>query len=225
MANKNPKDRTEKIEENIEQTASSTQEFFTKYGKTIVIAVAAVLVLGLGILAYQKFVYQPKCREAREQAFPAEQSFAAGEYEIALQGDGNNLGFADIIDNYGSKAGKAVYLYAGVCELQLGNFESALGYLSKYNGKEPILQARAKACEGDAHVGLGNYAKAASCFEAAAAVAENVFAASYLLKAGIAYEALGDKASALKSYNTIKDKYTQSIEAYDINKYIARVAE
>ena len=118
-----------------------------------------------------------------------------------------------------------MYLYAGVCELQLGNFESALGYLSKYNGKEPILQARAKACEGDAHVGLGNYAKAASCFEAAAAVAENVFAASYLLKAGIAYEALGDKASALKSYNTIKDKYPQSIEAYDINKYIARVAE
>ena len=56
-------------------------------------------------------------------------------------------------------------------------------------------------------------------------MADNVFAAAYLVKAGLAYEALGDKAAALDCYNRVKNDYPQSIEAYDINSYIARVAE
>ena len=187
--------------------------------------VAAVLVIGLGILAYNKFIYQPKCVEAMQQAFPAEMSFQNGEYELALNGDGNNLGFADIIADYGTKAGKAVYLYAGICELQLGNNEEALSYLKKYNGKEPILAARAKACEGDAYVALGDYAAAVRSYKAAAACADNVFVAGYLLKEGSALEALGQKEEALACYKTIENDYPQSIEAYEIAKHIARVSE
>ena len=114
MANTKSK-REEAIQENLEQTVSSTEKFFTKYGKTMWITLAAIVVVGLGILLYNKFVYQSQCNEAMEQAFPAEQSFQSGEYELALNGDGNNLGFADVIKNYGSKAGKAVYFYAAIC--------------------------------------------------------------------------------------------------------------
>ena len=56
-------------------------------------------------------------------------------------------------------------------------------------------------------------------------MADNVFAAAYLVKAGLAYEALGDKASARDCYNRVADEYPQSMEAYEINKYLARVAE
>ena len=224
MANTNTK-REEAIQENLEQTVSSTEKFFAKYGKTMWITLAAIVVVGVGILLYNKFVYQKQCNEAMEQAFPAEQSFQNGEFEIALNGDGNNLGFADVIKNYGSKAGKAVYLYAGVCELNLGNFEDAISYLKKYNVKEPILAARAKACEGDAYVGLQNYKAAVECFEKAASISDNVFAAGYLMKAGLAYGALGDKSSALACYNKINDYYPQSVEAYDIATSIARVSE
>ena len=150
MAQKNLNDKAAQRQENIEQTVSATEQFYNENKKAIWCAVAVVLVIGLGILAYNKFIYQPKCVEAMQQAYPAEMSFQAGEYELALNGDGNNLGFADIIADYGSKAGKAVYLYAGICELQLGNNDEALSYLKKYNGKEPILAARVKACEGDA---------------------------------------------------------------------------
>ena len=160
-----------------------------------------------------------------QQCYPAEMSFQAGEYELALNGDGNNLGFADIIADYGSKAGKAVYLYAGICELQLGNNEEALSYLKKYNGKEPVLAARAKSCEGDAYVALGDYEAAVRSYKAAVNTADNVFAAGYLLKEGSALEALGRKEEALACYKTIEDKYPQSLEAYDIAKYIAGVAE
>ena len=225
MAQKNLNDKEAQRQENLEQTVSATEQFFNENKKTIWCVVAAVLVIGLGILAYSKFIYQPKCVEAMQQSYPAEMSFQAGEYELALNGDGNNLGFADIIADYGSKAGKAVYLYAGICELQLGNNEEALSYLKKYNGKEPILAARAKACEGDAYVALGNYEAAVRSYKAAVNAADNVFAAGYLLKEGSALEALDRKADALACYKAIEDKYPQSLEAYDIAKNIARVAE
>ena len=212
-------------QEAIEQTVSATEKFYNENKKTLWGAVAAVVVIGLGILGYHKFIYQPKCAEAMEQAYHAEASFAAGEWELALNGDGNNLGFADLLDEYGAKAGKSLYFNAGVGELQLGNFQSAIDYLSKYKTKEPILGARALACKGDAYVGLENYRSAVECFESAVKKADNVFAATYLVKAGLAYEALGDKASALNCYKKVEDSYPQSIEAYEIAKYIARVSE
>ena len=95
MAQKNLKDKEAVRQENIEQTVSATEQFYNEHKKLIWGIVAAVLVVGLGILAYQKFIYQPKCVEAMEQCYPAEMNFQAGEYELALSGDGNNLGFAD----------------------------------------------------------------------------------------------------------------------------------
>lgn len=225
MAQKNLKDKEAQRQENIEQTVSATEQFYNEHKKTIWTVVAAVLVVGLGILAYNKFIYQPKCAEAMQQSYPAEMNFQNGEYALALSGDGNNLGFEDIIAEYGTKSGKAVYLYAGICELQLGNYDEALSYLKKYKGKEPILAARAKACEGDAYVALGDYAAAVRSYKAAVDRADNVFAASYLIKEGTALEALGQDADALACYNAVKTDYPQSIEAYDIDKYIARVSE
>ena len=225
MANTHQKDKFEERQENIVQTVNTTSEFFEKNKKTIWGIVAAVLVIGVGIFVYHRFVYQNQVAEAMEQAYPAETLFRNGEYELALNGDGNNPGFAAIIDDYGNKAGKYMTLYAGICELQLGNYDSAISYLKQYKGKEPVLAARAKACEGDAYVGLEDYTTAVACYESAVKLADNVFAATYLLKQGLAYEALGDKAAALACYKTIQDKYPQSIEAYDINKYIARVSE
>ena len=225
MAQKNLKDKEAQRQENIEQTVSAAEQFYNENKKTIWIVVGAVLVIGLGILAYNKFIYQPKCIEAMQQTYPAEMNFQNGEYALALSGDGNNLGFEDIIAEYGTKSGKAVYLYAGICELQLGNYDEALAYLKKYKGKEPIMAARAKACEGDAYVALGDYAAAVRSYKAAVAQGDNVFAAAYLLKEASALEALGQNAEALACYNAIKMDYPQSIEAYDIDKFIARVAE
>ena len=153
----------------------------------------------------------------------AEQNFRAGDYEVALNGDGNVLGFAQIIDEYGAKAGKAANFYAGVCELQLGNWDLAIEYLQAYKGKDAILKARALACIGDAYVGLEDYSKALGYFEKAAAVVDNMFAAGYLLKAGVVAEKLGQNEKALGFYKQIKDQYPSSMEGYDVDKYIGRL--
>ena len=212
--------------ENVEavvEAVSKTEKFFHENGKVLGIAAAAVVVAAAVIFCVNKFVYQPAQAEAQGQMAVAEEIFRTGDYELALNGDGNVLGFAQIIDEYGAKAGKAATFYAGVCELQLGNWDLALEYLKAYKGKDAILKARAIACMGDAYVGLEDYTKALGCFEKAAAVVDNMFAAGYLLKAGVVAEKLGQNEKALGFYTQIKEQYPDSMEGYDVDKYIGRL--
>lgn len=223
MAKETVKDQEALQHEKIAEQVSKTEQFFNENKKTIWGVLAAVVVVGLGILGYQQFIYKPKVAEALSQVYHAENAFANNDFETALNGDGNNLGFAEVASEYGAKAGKAVYFYAGVCELQLGNYSEAINYLKKYNGKDNILAARALACIGDSYVGLEDYASALGYFEKAANKSNNVFSAAYLLKAGAVCEEMGNDAKALEFYKAIKDQYPSSIEGYDIDKYITRI--
>ena len=223
MAKENLTEQEKLQQEKVEEKVSAVEQFFNENKKIIWSCLGAVIVIGLLILCYIKFYVQPKSAEGQAQMYPAEASFRAGEYEKALNGDGNVLGFAQIAEEYGAKAGQSVFMYAGICELQLGNYENALKYLKQYNGKDEILAARAIACQGDAYVGLKKYKEAVSCYEKAAGRVDNIFAASYLFKAGTVCEELGDNNKALDFYKKIKDQYPQSIEAYDIDKYISRI--
>jgi tetratricopeptide (TPR) repeat protein len=205
------------------EAVSKTEVFFEKNAKLIYGCVAAVLLIALAILAYNRFILQPQKQKAEAAMFVAEQTFAAGNFELALNGDDNNMGFEEIIDTYGNKAGKAVYMYAGACALQTGDYEKAIKYYKKYAGEDKILLARAQAGIGDAYVGLEDYKNALAAYEKAAGTIDNMFAAGYLLKAGQVAEELGDKDKALAFYNKIKDQYPQSAEASDIDKYITRI--
>ncbi len=209
--------------EAVVEAVSKTEQFFAKNARLLSYICFGAVVLCAAVFCWYKFAYQPKVEEAQGQMALAEENFRAANYELALNGDGNVLGFVQILDEYGIKAGKSVNFYAGVCELQLGNWESAVKYLEAYNGKDAILAARATACIGDAYVGLEDYSKALGYFEKAAETADNMYAAAYLLKAGAVAEKLGDNAKALGFYELIKDQYPQSMEAYDIDKYIGRI--
>ena len=221
MATKESKEKTEAVVEAVSKT-----DLFFKENKNLIIgvAVAAVLV-AFGIFAFQKWYYQPKAREAQQQLYPAEMAFKAESWETALNGDGNNLGIAQVIEDYGKATPAAAWFEAGICELQLGNYESSIEYLKNYKGKDAILKARSISCMGDAYVGLEDYAKALDCFVKAAGVIDNIYAAAYLLKAGVTAEQLGKNEEALKYYKTIKEQYPQSMEGYDIDKYISRLAK
>jgi len=222
MATKQTKTQVEKESTEV---VSKSEVFFNQYKKRILGTLAVIVVVVLAVLGYNQFIAGPAHRDAQADMYHAENAFMQGNFDLALNGDGNVLGFDQVIENYGSNADKSVYFYAGVCALQLEKYEDAINYLNKYNGKDPILKARAIACIGDAYVALENYSSAVEYFNKAVAVSDNIFNATYLLKAGLTYEAMGDKVSALKCYNDIKDKYQGSIESYDIDRYIAAVEE
>lgn len=208
---------------NVTEALSKTEKFFETYKNHIIYGSAAVIVIIAAVLLYHNFVTLPAQQEAMAQTYTAEQYFRNGDFEKALNGDGNALGFSQIISDYGTKSGEAVYFYAGICNLQLGNYNEAIANLKKYNGKDEILAARALACIGDAYAAMNNLESALSNYKSAAAASDNVLAANYLLKAGIICEELGKPAEALKLYEEIKTKYSQSPEGYEINKYISRI--
>lgn len=208
---------------NVGEALSKTEKFFETYKKPMISAIAAIVIVGAIVLAYYQFIHLPKQQEAMGQTFAAEQAFRANDFEKALNGDGNTLGFKQVIAEYGAKSGEAVYFYAGVCELQLGNFEEAIKYFKQYKGTDPIMAARAIACTGDAYASLNQLEKAAAEYVKAAKHADNVFAAGYLKKAGLIYEELGKSSEALKMYEEIRTKYPQSVEGFEINKYISRI--
>ena len=209
--------------ETVGEAVSRTEVFFKKNGKLIGYIGAGLVVVAAIIVLIIQFYSKPLKDEAVGQTFTAEQYFRAEDYDKALNGDGNSLGFIQIIDEYGAKAGKAVYLYAGICELQLGNAPEAIGYLTKYNGKDPVLKGRALAGIGDAYSIAGEYENALKYYLQASQVEDNIFAATYLLKAGIICEELGRNDEALAHYRVIKDKYPQTFEGYEIDKYITRI--
>ncbi len=217
------KSEAEARQQNVVEAVNKTEQFFKEYGNLIYGIVIGILVIALAILAYNRFILQPKKQQATEQMAQAERWFDAGEYELALNGDDNSLGLEDIIDQYGSKAGEAVYLYAGIANLQTGDYEDALDYLKKYKGNDPILLARAQACIGDCYVEMEDYESAASWFCKAAKTSDNAFSAAYLLKAGTAYEALEDNAKAISCYKEIKEKWANAPESFEIDKYITRL--
>lgn len=210
--------------EKVGQVLSSTEQFLAKYKNILIYAVVGVLAIVLIYFGYKKFYYEAQQEEARSQMFVAEQYFRMDSLALALNGDGNNWGFLQIIDDYGSKAGEMVYFYAGICQLRLGQYEQAIENLKKYKVGDEITTARALACIGDAYVNMNNYPEAVNYFLKAANYRDNAFAAAYLLKAGITYKVMGKPEEALKMYQRIKNDYGQTVEARDIDKYIGEVS-
>ena len=144
-----------------------------------------------------------------------------------MNGNGADYeGFEAIIDQYGSTdAGNLAKAYAGICYFKLGENEKALNLLKSFSGSDEMISPAITGLIGDCYVNMGNVKEGISYFEKAANQANNeVISPAYLKKAGIAYESLKQYGDAVKVYTTIKEKYFNSMEAADIDKYIARAS-
>ena len=219
------KKQTNESELNVGEAINKTHDFFEKNGKTLTYIVSAVVGILVLVLAYQYLYRAPLKKEALDQMFVAEQLFRADSFETALNGDGNTLGFLQIIDEYGSASPTSVYFYAGVCHLQLGNYNEAIDMLKRYKSEDPILYARSLCNIGDAYASLSQNKEALDYYKRAAAQSDNVFAAQYLMKAAFIEEENGNKEAAIKLYEEIKLKYPQSMEGFEADKYISRLQQ
>src|SRR5947209_2323096 len=84
-----------------EAVVERAKDFWTKNGKTLIIALGAVIVLVGGFFIYQKFVKEPKEKKAYDAIFKAQEYYAQDSLDKALNGDGQYLGFEKIISQYG----------------------------------------------------------------------------------------------------------------------------
>jgi tetratricopeptide (TPR) repeat protein len=220
-----------KIEDNgtgfqsVENALSRTEQYIEENQKSLTIIILAIVVVVGGYLAYKKFYLEPNNREALSAMYVAEQYFQKDSFKLALNGDGLNYGFMNIIDEYGiTKAANLSHYYAGICELRLGNYEEAIKNLEKFDGHDVMVGTIALGAIGDCYVELKNYEKAASYYMKASLRKKNAFTSPlYLKKAGLVYEEMKDFDKALQAYETIRKDYPESEEGKVIDKYIATI--
>lgn len=224
MAKENVQKDEERLEQ-IESTLGKTEMFIEKNRNTIMVVLGIIIVVVLAIFGVKKFIFEPREAEAQTAIFHAEQLFENDDYATALNGDGNNAGFMDIINEYGgTKTGNLARYYAGICYLNTGDYNNAIKYLGEFKGKDQIVKPLATGAMGDAYLELENAAEAAKCYEKAAKESANSFTSPmFLMKAGLAYEMVEDYQKALEMYKIIKAEYPNSNEGFSIEKYIAYV--
>ncbi|MBR6032408.1 MAG: tetratricopeptide repeat protein [Bacteroidaceae bacterium] len=219
MAKKNAKVQVNEFDE----TLAASKSFYEKNKNAILYGGGGLLAVIIIALLVHQFYITPRNLRAQESIFYAEQAFMDGNYEKALNGDGANMGFLSVIDEYGStKAGNIACLYAAKCYAATEKYQEAIDMLDKFDGCGDILISPAAiALKGNCYAALGQNDKAADLLVKAAKQADNnTISPTCLLQAGQIYASLGQNDKALDCYKQIKSKYQQSNVYYEIDKYI-----
>ncbi len=211
--------------ENFEHALSRTEQFIEDNQKPFSIGIGVIILAVVVYLIYMNIYMKPLEKEARSQMYVAEQYFARDSFNLAIKGDGNYLGFEDIIDEYGpTKSANLAHYYAGISYLKLRQFEDALDHLKQFKKKDDMVAQIAYGAMGDAYAEMDDRNMALSYYEKANEYHDNEFASPlYIMKAAQIYEEQGSYNEALNLYKTIQQKYHNSTEARDIQKYITRV--
>jgi len=204
--------------EEVDGAISKTELWLEKNQKNIMYALIAIVLVVAAVWGWN-YLKESNNAKAENEIYSAQLLFDKGDYEQALEG------FEAVIDEYGStKAGNLAKAYAGLCQKNLKNYDEAVANLKSYSGKDNVIAPAILCALGDCYVELDNNSEAAKTFEKAAKAADNAeYTPLYLKKAGLAYEAAGDNASALKVYQNIRDNWFETSVGQVIDKYIIRV--
>src|SRR6056297_3395769 len=130
---KKKKDTQPEQFESVENVLTRTEQFIENNQKIITTVVLVIVILVGAYLLFTRYYLQPMENEAQGQMFRAEQYFAQDSFKLALNGDGNYLGFLDIIEEYGmSKSANLAEYYAGAYYLKLGQYDNAIEHLNDF---------------------------------------------------------------------------------------------
>ncbi len=218
-------DNAPKGVETVDTALTKTEKFIEQNQKLLTTIALVILGLAAAYMALRRFVLQPRESDAQREMYVAQDYFAQDSFRLALEGDGNHLGFLDIIDNYSfTKSARLSKYYAGLSYLHMGDFDEAIRYLKKFSTSSKMIQSMAYGALGDAYSEKEEYENALQYYTKAANVSANQLTTPiYLMKAALIYETQGNNKEALAIYERIKKDFPQSSESNTIDKYIARV--
>jgi tetratricopeptide (TPR) repeat protein len=211
-----------------EETLNKSEAFFLKYKNAIIGAVVALIVIVAGFILYNNYVAGPQAEKANTALAKGQEYFAQERFDLALNGDSLGFeGFAKIAADYSGDAANLANLYAGLSCAQLDKWEDAAKYIEKFSTKgDQMISPAALGALGNVYAHLNQLDKAVSTLKSAAEKADNnSLSPTFLIQAGEILESQGKKAEALKLYQTIKEKYFNSMQYQTIDQYIERVSE
>lgn len=206
------------IFERIENFFEEKQQLVTYAGSALLIVIAALVFL------FMKWLPDRNVK-AQKAVFQAELAFAKDSFDIALNGNGTFKGFLAVNKEYSfTKVANLCDYYAGICYLNLKQYDNAVKYLNKFSTSDPVLGAVKLNAIGDAYSELGKMDDAVSYYKKASSFSENeVYTPYYLLKTALAYEKLKKYSDAKSVLENLRDNYPNSDEGREADKYLARV--
>ena len=208
---------------NVEDALTQSEAFLIKYKNAIIGGVVAVIIIVAGFIMYKNLYAEPREEKAQAALFKGQEYFEQDAFEQALNGDSiGYTGFLKVADEYsGTKAANLAKAYAGICYAQLGKYEDAVKMLDSFDGSDQMVAPAILGAAGNCYAQLGQLDKAASTLLSAADKADNnTLSPIFLLQAGEILVKQGKYDDAVNAYTKIKDKYFQSYQAMDIDKYI-----
>lgn len=221
------KEENKNVLENQEVIAEKVQgaEHWVEENPKIVFGALGVIVLIVGSYFGYRYWANSQDEQAQKEIFQAQRYFEADSLDLAMNGDGNVLGFKQIIEDYPmTKAGNLANFYAGAICLKQGKFPLAIVYLNDFSSNDKLVQARAYSLTGDAYMEQKKYEEAAEFYTKAANYEPNkYFSPTYLMKAALAYEKLNQNDKAIKAYERIIDEFWDSSDVQNAKKYKARL--
>ena len=208
----------------VQEVYSKTEQFIEDNKKIIITVILAIAVVVGGYFGYKKLIIAPMELEAQADMWKAEKYFEQDSIQKAINGDGLNYGFIDIVDEYsGTKAANLAHYYLGICYRNTGDFETAIEELKSFSSNDIMISTVALGAIGDSYMELNDIEEGINYYEKAISNNPNKLTSPiFLLKAGMAYEDNQNYSGALEKYNTLKKDYPDSREAQTIDKYIAR---
>lgn len=219
--------KSEELLENpevIAQQISKTEQFIEKNKKLVFTVGGAIAII---VAAYFLYNYwnTNQNEAAQNEMFQAVYYFEADSLDKALNGDGNNYGFLEIIEEYPmTDAANLAQYYAGASFLKKGEYISAIDHLNEFSSNDLLIQARAYGLIGDANMEMGNTEEAVNFYNKAADYNPNEYTTpAYLMKAAVAYELMEDYESAIECYNKIVENYVNASEYQSARKHKARL--
>ncbi len=218
---------TKEVFEGLDSGANKAEEWILKNQKTILIIIGAILVSVLAYMAYMRYVQEPaEVQAANELAYPksyfdqAQSNSVVTDslYTLALDGADGKYGLLDVADKYNStKAGNLAKYYAGLSYMKLSDYKNAIKYLDDFSSDDMMLAPIAKGAIGDAFTNIDQFKEALDYYEQAANLNTNDYTTPmFLAKAATSALAIGENKKALALYTRIKDEYSSSEAAKDI---------
>jgi tetratricopeptide (TPR) repeat protein len=215
----------------LDETASKTEDWVARNQKYIFGVVAAIAVVTVGYLMYQKFIVQPKEDEAATEIYEAQQNFqkavdattnADSLFNLCLKGAKGSLGFVEIADKFsGTSAGNLANYYAGISYLNTGKYAEAITSLENFKSNDMILSVLAVGAIGDAYAQKKQPNEALAQYIKASEMNKNdLTTPRFLLKAGQIALVNGKKAEAFKYFTEIKEKYESTPEGSSVDALI-----
>lgn len=215
--------------EEVEVALSKSEAFFNKNKKVILGAVAALIVIIVGVFVYNNYIAAPRENKASTQLAKAQELFNNEQFDKAAPE------FQKVISDFGSTdAGNLANLYLGLCYANQNKWEDAVKYLDSYSpSNDAMVSPAAIAALGNAYAHVNNIDKAIACLKKAASKADSKsindanysLSATFLMQAAQLLESQNKNDEALKIYKDIKAKYVNSalVQSKEVDKYIERL--